>query len=266
VLARQKVKCKNVSRFKFTKSSLMSLKLPEHGKRKTAYDTEIPKFALRYTSTGSKTFYVVKRSSDMAWIMLGIFPDMTVEQGRLAVEHEMRPLLRDYVEILLYTGIRHGTETLGICWKNIEWHTDKDIRYLRIWVSGKTGGCWLIAKHKAIDALKRLHSRQVELKDIKFDELLKKRVVHKLFTFTGGYQPPSLNGIFRRLMRDSGLEKGENGQNRTLCSLRHTYATLELIEKRTDIHTLSKQMGNSAVMLERHYSKMTVTMAAERLA
>ena len=84
------------------------------------------------------------------------------KKGRLAVEREMRPLLRDYVEILLYTGIRHGTEALGICWKNIEWHTDKDIRYLRIWVSGKTGGRWLIAKHKAIDALKRLHSRQVE--------------------------------------------------------------------------------------------------------
>lgn len=67
-------------------------------------------------------------------------------------------------------------------------------------------------------------------------------------------------------MRDSELEKGEDGQNRTLYSLRHTYATLELIEKRTEIHTLSKQMGNSAAMLEKHYSKMTATMAADRLA
>lgn len=75
-----------------------------------------------------------------------------------------------------------------------------------------------------------------------------------------------MNGTFRRLMRDSELEKGEDGQNRTLYSLRHTYATLELIEKRTDIHALAKQMGNSAAMLERHYSKMTATMAADRLA
>ena len=29
-----------------------------------------------------------------------------------------------------------------------------------------------------------------------------------------------------------------------------------------DIHTLSKQMGNSAAMIERHYSKLTATMAA----
>jgi integrase len=61
------------------------------------------------------------------------------------------------------------------------------------------------------------------------------------------------------------LEK-EDGQNRTLYSLRHTYATFELLRNSTDIHTLSKQMGNSAAMIEKHYSKLTATMAAERLA
>jgi len=76
----------------------------------------------------------------------------------------------------------------------------------------------------------------------------------------------SLNGTFRRLMRDCGLLKSNEGQTRTLYSLRHTYATLELIENRTDIHTLAKQMGNSALMIEKHYSKLTATMAADRLA
>jgi integrase len=42
-----------------------------------------------------------------------------------SVEHGMRPLLRDYVEILLYTGMRHGTEAMGICRRHIEWHTDR---------------------------------------------------------------------------------------------------------------------------------------------
>jgi|GEM_PF-5774611 len=46
---------------------------------------------------------------------------------------------------------------------------------LRVWIDGKTGGRWLIAKHKAIDALKRLHKRQVGVKDIGFDELFKKK-------------------------------------------------------------------------------------------
>ena len=53
-------------------------------------------------------------------------------------------------------------------------------------------------------------------------------------------------------MRDSGLENNDEGQTRTLYSLRNTYATLELIENRTDLHTPAKQMGNSAAMIERH--------------
>ena len=187
-------------------------------------------------------------------------------EGRLAVEREMRPLLRDYVEMLLLTGMRHGTEALGIKWQHIEWHTDKGIRYLRIWVSGKTGGRWLIAKHSAVEALRRLHSRQQDIKDIAFEALFQQRIPLEIFRFSTGYQPPSLNGTFRRLMRDSGLVKDSNGQTRTLYSVRHTYATLELLEKGTDIHTLSKQMGNSVAMIEKHYSKLTATMAADKLA
>lgn len=187
-------------------------------------------------------------------------------EGRLAVEREMRPLLRDYVEMLLLTGMRHGTEALGIKWQHIEWHADKGVRYLRIWVSGKTGGRWLIAKHSAVEALKRLHARQNDIKDIPFEDIFKQQVPLEIFRFSNGYQPPSLNGTFRRLMRDSGLTKDINGQTRTLYSVRHTYATLELLEKGTDIHTLSKQMGNSVAMIEKHYSKLTATMAAVKLA
>jgi integrase len=187
------------------------------------------------------------------------------EKGRLAVEREIRPLLRDYTEMLLLTGMRHGTEAMGICWKHIEWHTDKDVRYIRIWVNGKTGGRWLIAKHRAVDVLNRLRERQEDVKHLSLDEVLVTPVQKKLFVFSNGYQAPSLNGTFRRLMRDSGMALDANGLNRTLYSLRHTYATQELFAG-TDIHTLAKQMGTSVLMLERHYSKLTATMAAEQLA
>ena len=66
-------------------------------------------------------------------------------------------------------------------------------------------------------------------------------------------------------MRDSGLLKDTEGQTRTLYSLRHTYDTRELLAG-TDIHTLARQMGTSVKMIERHYSKLTATMAAEQLA
>jgi integrase len=148
----------------------------------------------------------------------------------------------------------------------LEWHTDKGVRYLRILVDGKTGGRWLIAKHRAVEVLKRLHSRQRDIYKLSFETTFAKRVPHKLFRFSDGYQPPSLNGTFRRLIRDTGLLKNEDGQNRTLYSLRHTYATFELLRGGTDIYALNKQMGNSAAMIKRHYSKLTATMAADKLA
>ena len=197
---------------------------------------------------------------------LFVFMEDWQHKGRMSVEIKIRPLLRDYVEMLLLTGMRHGTEAMGIRWKNIEWHTKDGVRYLRIWVDGKTGGRWLIAKHRAVDVLKRLHANQDDIKDIAFEDLFATRVPHLLFRYSDGHQPHSFVGTFRRLMRDSGLLKDTEGQTRTLYSLRHTYATLELLNNSTDIHTLSKQMGNSAAMIERHYSKLTATMAADKLA
>jgi integrase len=179
---------------------------------------------------------------------------------------EMRHLLCDYIEILLYTGMRHGTEAMNLRWCDVEWHWHKGERYLRLWVSGKTGGRWLIAKHRALPALERLQQRHADLAAMSFDELLTSRVQKRLFRRVAGDVPKDFAGAFERLMLDTGLWKDTNGQRRTLYSLRHTYATLELLNGTTDIHTLSKQMGNSAAMIERHYSKLTATMAAERLA
>lgn len=71
------------NRIKFGKTALLALALPEPGKRLTMYDTEVPKLALRVTAAGTKTFFVVKRAgASMAWVKLGTFPDMTVEQAR----------------------------------------------------------------------------------------------------------------------------------------------------------------------------------------
>lgn len=70
-------------KFKFTKTALLSLAPPESGKRSTIYDSEVQKLAVRITAAGSRTFYVVKRAGvSIAWIKLGSFPEMTVEQAR----------------------------------------------------------------------------------------------------------------------------------------------------------------------------------------
>jgi integrase len=87
----------------------------------------------------------------------------------------------------------------------------------------------------------------------------------RIFTLPSGEMPHLLENIFRHLMKKSGLLKNGAGQNRTLYSLRHTYAT-QALASGVDIHTLAKQMGTSVLMIERHYSKITPMMNAEKLA
>lgn len=72
-----------MNEIEFTKTAIKALPKPEAGKRSTWYDTKTPKLALRVTASGTKTYYVVKRSgSEMVWLKLGTFPDMTVEQAQ----------------------------------------------------------------------------------------------------------------------------------------------------------------------------------------
>jgi integrase len=184
--------------------------------------------------------------------------------GRLAIERLSHPLCRAYVEFLLYTGIRHGTEAIPLRWKHIQWHWIGDKRYLRIWVSGKTGPRYLIAKNAVIETLQRLIGwQELELKTL--DSVIEAKLDRLIFCFPNGHTPYRMEGVFRKLMRDSGLSKDGAGKNRTLYSLRHTYATFALADG-VDIHTLARQMGTSVAMIERHYSKMTPMMSAEKLA
>jgi integrase len=116
-----------------------------------------------------------------------------------------------------------------------------------------------------IEILERL-IRWQRLGQRTLDAVIEAKPDRLIFCFPDSRTPYRMKGVFRKLMRDSGLAKGGAGKTRTLYSLSHTYATLELIANRADIHTLAKQMGNSAAMIERHYSKLTATMAAGRLA
>ena len=184
--------------------------------------------------------------------------------GRNQRSNHMRRLCRVYVEFLLGTGIRQGTESMPIRWKALQWHWIGEQRYLRIWVSGKTGPRYLIARHFVIEALERLIAWQA-LPYQNLNAVIEAKLDRKVFVFPKGDAPHSLDSVFERLMVESNLLKDATGKNRTLYSLRHTYATFALAEG-IDIHTLARQMGTSTLMIEKHYSKLTPMMAAAKLA
>jgi len=176
------------------------------------------------------------------------------QEGRTEKVQMMRELLRDYVLILTNTGMRHGTETFDLKWKNIEEIEREGIMYLRIWVSGKTGERELIARHNVRRYLERIKER---FKNYKKNDYV--------FRLRDGERTKHLNGTFEILMKESGLHQDRHGNPRTLYSLRHTYATFQILNG-IDLHRLAKNMGTSIGMLEKHYSHLTPTMAAKELA
>ena len=184
--------------------------------------------------------------------------------GRSSRTREMRQLCRCYVEFLLYTGARPGTELNPMRWRHLQWHWIGDQRYLKIWLSGKTGPRYLIAKHLVIESLERLIVwHQLPFKNL--EEVIAGKLDRLIFTFPRGVQPYNFNPQFENVLKECGLLKDVAGRNRSLYSLRHTYATFALAEG-VDIHTLARQMGTSTLMIERHYSKLTPMMAAAKLA
>ena len=186
------------------------------------------------------------------------------ESGRTQRFYQMKMLCWHYVEFLLYTGIRAGTESKSIRWRNLQWHHADGRRYLRIWVSGKTGPRYLIARDALIASLERLMTWQ-GYSYASLAEMIAAGLDRRIFVMPAGDQPYELSGVFERLMRDSGLLQDSAGKTRTLYSLRHTYATFALADG-VPIHTLARQMGTSVGMIERHYSKLTPMLSADQLA
>jgi integrase len=66
-----------------------------------------------------------------------------------------RETLRNYVLFLANTGVRHGTEALGLRWRNIEWHVKDGERYLMVNVDGKTRKRAAVARDRVEDYLVR---------------------------------------------------------------------------------------------------------------
>ena len=186
------------------------------------------------------------------------------KKGHTQRTKDMRELLRDYVLVLANTGIRHGTEALNLKWKDVQWITTGEGRFLQFTVNGKTGKRQPIARHNTQDYLERLKLRNPAISKLSFDALLKKRVDDYVFKLRDGTTSKHLNGTFRHLMRDSGLNK--NGENKTLYSLRHTYAHFSILEEGIDIYKLSKQMGTSVKMIEQYYGHVTPAHVANQLA
>jgi integrase len=189
-----------------------------------------------------------------------------VNLGKAGKPTDMRHLMRDYVLIMANTGMRHGTEALNLRWKHVTLFEEKDLQYLEMSVTGKTGRRDIICRSGTINYLKRIHERSEDTRHIPFEDLLKQRIDLPVFRLPDGTVSKNIHQTFRKFVTDTGLITcPRTNRNRTLYSLRHTYATFALLNDGMDIHALVIQMGTSIGMIERHYSHLTPRLKKDML-
>jgi integrase len=189
-----------------------------------------------------------------------------INLGKAGKPTDMRHLMRDYVLIMANTGMRHGTEALNLRWKHVTLFEEKDLQYLEMSVTGKTGRRDIICRSGTINYLKRIHERSEDTRHIPFEDLLKQRIDLPVFRLPDGTVSKNIHQTFRKFVTDTGLITcPRTNRNRTLYSLRHTYATFALLNDGMDIHALAIQMGTSIGMIERHYSHLTPRLKKDML-
>ena len=175
-----------------------------------------------------------------------------------------RETLRNYVLFLANTGVRHGTEALGLTWRNIEWYERDGERNLAVSVDGKTNKRTAIARDRVVDFLWRQAQLNTSITAGDFDALISSKLDAPVFTtsLSATVTVHNLNRAFNALLDELDLKTGADGRTRTLYSWRHFYATQDL-ERGVTTHALSRQLGNSTEMIDRHYSKYSPLLNAE---
>lgn len=177
---------------------------------------------------------------------------------------ETREVMRNYVLFLANTGIRHGTEALNLKWRNIAWIGSGPDRYLAIYPSGKTGPREAIARDRTERFLDRQREMNAELANKTLDQVIAEKIDDYVFKTRSGDRVDYFNLArnFKQYLDENNMTHGPDGRVRTLYSFRHFYATQDLARGITS-DQLSGQLGNSAKVIDRYYSKLSPRMNAD---
>lgn len=187
------------------------------------------------------------------------------DTGHRKETRDIRELLCDYIGLLVNTGIRAGTEAHNLKWKNIQLVKGKEATpYIAVNVDGKRGKRELIARDLTIAYLNRIAMNNPNIRQRTIENVITAKLDEYVFVNRNGdrIHTDALRGSFTQFLNKHNMRVGADGKPRSLYSLRHTYATLALIDGR-DIHKLAVQMGTSVEMLEKFYSKISARHNAD---
>lgn len=172
-----------------------------------------------------------------------------------------RTYMTQYMLVLANTGIRVG-EARDLRWTDIEnqirLEHGKEVEDTILWVNGKTGKRDVVAK--SADVFKYFKTiyemRCKEVTKQSKGKVTKPPKNEYVFCNQDGTPIHSFKKGFASYIKHLGLTKDEDGNSRTIYSLRHTYATFRLMNG-VDVYVLSKNLGTSIKMIEQHYGHTT---------
>ena len=166
--------------------------------------------------------------------------------------------LQHCVLVLSNSGIRIG-ELRNLHWKDIE-----EISYrgnddgICLWVSGKTYKRQVIPQPSTKRYLERLKTFRTNELGEKPDES------EFVFCHKDGSSVGSFRKGFNAVLSEYELRTDIEGNNHTLYSLRHTYATFR-IEEGAPHYLIAQNMGTSIEMLEKHYVKLAMASVGHEI-
>lgn len=213
----------------------------------------------------------------------------------------IRQLLKDYALVLLDTGARPGKELLELTWNQVSCTTNPEAIHTGEFSDDGEGNVEEIVtinanktvyleilQHKtkqhtaagqsdtynALDAIaQRNYGKSLE-------EMIHDGCEDRIFMFREWLNddqvkagkiatlksPTSFPKLFDDYLVKTRLQIDPvTRQKRVLYSLRHTHATLLIENDNIDIHLLSKQMGTSVGMIEKHYSHALIKNAMKKM-
>jgi integrase len=219
--------------------------------------------------------------------VFGKFGDW-IERAKNDMSKELRMLLRDYVDALVDTGVRPGTELLNLKWNQVkfankpvvtkQFEVDEDGEHIEtlnlnlsceLTVTGKTGTRTILGMERTVKAMQRIAKRNYGKSGTAFEPLRDIAIATNsdyVFRSKDQTAPTSFQKLFENYLQEHNLLVDPvTEQKRVFYSLRHTYATLALTHDKVPIHTLAKQMGTSVPMIEKHYSHLKAVQAIDQL-
>gem|GEM_PF-1734778 len=162
-----------------------------------------------------------------------------------------RLLLHNLIILLANTGLRVD-ELSTVRWCDIDFEDNS----LKLVSAGKTKSSRkAFIRRSGITVLESIKNRRLEyIKEHSCKEFDEKE---RIQTLPNGTFVKSMKKGFKALLKDCDLLDSDLSKRYTLTSLRHSYATFALTRKakedRVSVRALSKQMGTSTLMIEKHY-------------